>query len=42
MPIPPLASGFLTGSIISLVIPAGVLIVVVIWYTVELRRREAD
>jgi len=30
----PLASGFLTGSILSLVLPLGVLVVIAIWYVV--------
>ncbi len=37
----PVAAHFLTGSILSLVLPAGVLIVVAIWY-VLLWRRESD
>ncbi len=32
--IAPLASGFLTGSILTLAMPLGVLIVVAIWYLV--------
>ena len=36
--ITPLASHFLTGSILSLVLPLGVLIVVVIWYVFLWRR----
>jgi hypothetical protein len=34
----PLASHFLAGSILTLVLPLGVLIAVVIWYSVLLRR----
>ena len=34
----PLANHFLTGSILSLVIPLGGLIVVAIWYGVRWRR----
>jgi hypothetical protein len=30
----PIASGFLTGSILTLVVPLGVLICVAIWYVV--------
>jgi hypothetical protein len=30
----PLASGFLTGSILSLVLPAAVLVAIAIWYVV--------
>ena len=30
----PIASGFLTGSILTLVLPLGVLICVAIWYVV--------
>jgi hypothetical protein len=30
----PIASGFLTGSILTLVLPLGVLILVAIWYVV--------
>lgn len=33
----PLASHFLTGSILTLVVPLGVLIVVAVWYVVLLR-----
>jgi hypothetical protein len=32
-----LASGFLTGSILTLVLPLGVLIIVAIWYVVMWR-----
>ena len=31
----PIASGFLTGSILTLVLPLGVLICVAIWYVVR-------
>ena len=34
----PLATHFLTGSILSLVLPLAVLIVVVVWYVVLVRR----
>jgi hypothetical protein len=34
----PIASHFLAGSILSLVLPLGVLIVVAIWYVVLWRR----
>jgi hypothetical protein len=34
----PLASHFLTGSILSLVLPVGVLIVVALWYALRWRR----
>ena len=34
----PLAAHFLTGSILTLVMPAGVLIVVAIWYVMLWRR----
>jgi hypothetical protein len=34
----PIASHFLTGSILSLVLPLGVLIVVTVWYVVLWRR----
>lgn len=34
----PIASDFLTGSILSLVIPLGTLIIVAIWYAVLWRR----
>ncbi len=34
----PLASHFLTGSILTLVLPLGVLIAVAIWYLVLWRR----
>ena len=38
----PIATKSLTGGILSLVIPLGVLIVVAIWYTVALRRRGGE
>jgi len=34
----PIAAHFLTGSILSLVIPLGVLIVVAVWYVLLWRR----
>jgi hypothetical protein len=34
----PLATGFLTGSILSLVLPIAVVIVVTIWYVTMWRR----
>jgi len=34
----PIASHFLTGSILTLVLPLGVLILVAIWYVVMWRR----
>ena len=34
----PIANHFLTGSILSLVLPLGVLIVVAVWYSVRWRR----
>jgi hypothetical protein len=34
----PLAAHFLTGSILSLVLPLGVLIVVIVWYLLLWRR----
>jgi hypothetical protein len=34
----PIASGFLTGSILTLVLPLGVLILVTIWYVFMWRR----
>jgi hypothetical protein len=34
----PIASHFLTGSILTLVLPLGVLIVVAVWYVVLWRR----
>ena len=38
----PLASHFLTGSILSLALPLGVLIVVAIWYVAEWRRGSGE
>jgi hypothetical protein len=38
----PIASHFLAGSILSLVLPAGVLILVVLWYTVFWRRGSGE
>jgi hypothetical protein len=34
----PLATGFLTGSILSLVLPIAVVIVITIWYVMAWRR----
>jgi hypothetical protein len=34
----PIAAHFLTGSILTLVLPLGVLIVVAVWYVLLLRR----
>ena len=34
----PIASDFLAGSILTLVLPLGVLIAVVVWYVLVLRR----
>jgi hypothetical protein len=34
----PIAAHFLTGSILTLVLPLGVLIIVTIWYVVLFRR----
>ena len=38
----PIASGFLTGSILTLVLPLGVLIAVAIWYVVLWRRGSGE
>ena len=38
----PLASGFLTGSILSLVLPLAVVIVVAIWYVALWSRGTGD
>jgi hypothetical protein len=38
----PIATGFLTGSILSLVLPLGVLILVAIWYVVLWRRGSGE
>lgn len=35
----PLASHFLIGSILTLVMPTGLLIAVTIWWTILIRRR---
>jgi len=37
-----LAIHFLTGSIISLVLPVALLIAIVIWYVIIFRRRMGD
>ena len=37
-----IANGFLTGSILSLVVPLGVLIAVTIWYVVLWRRGQGE
>ena len=42
MPPTILAVHFLTGSIISLVLPVGLLIAIVIWFVVIFRRRMGD
>lgn len=34
----PIANHFLTGSILSLVLPLGVLVVIVVWYALRWRR----
>lgn len=39
---PPLAAHFLTGSILSLVLPLGVLVVVAFWYGLRWRRGAAQ
>jgi hypothetical protein len=38
----PIASHYLTGSILSLVIPLGILVVVAIWYVVVFRRGSGE
>ena len=38
----PLAAHFLTGSILSLVLPLGVLIVVAVWYVMLWRRGSGE
>jgi hypothetical protein len=38
MPMIPIATHFLTGAILTLVLPLGVLICVAIWYVVMFRR----
>ena len=38
----PIASSFLTGSILTLVLPLGVLILVAIWYVVLWRRGSGE
>ena len=38
----PIADDFLTGSILSLAIPLGVLILVAIWYVVAIRHGEGE
>jgi hypothetical protein len=38
----PLAAHFLTGSILTLVLPLGVLIVVACWYVLVLRRGTSE
>jgi hypothetical protein len=38
----PIASHFLTGSILTLVLPLGVLICVAIWYVVMFRRGSGE
>jgi hypothetical protein len=38
----PLASHFLTGSILTLVLPLGVLILIAVWYVVLWRRGSGE
>ena len=38
----PIAAHFLTGSILTLVLPLGVLILVAIWYVIAWRRGEGE
>jgi hypothetical protein len=38
----PIASGFLTGSILTLAMPLGVLICVAVWYVVLFRRGSGE
>ncbi|HXR28055.1 MAG TPA: hypothetical protein VN772_00655 [Solirubrobacteraceae bacterium] len=38
----PIASDFLTGSILTLVLPLGVLIIVAVWYVVLWRRDSGE
>jgi hypothetical protein len=42
MPMIPIATHFLTGSILTLVLPLGVLICVAIWYVVLFRRGSGE
>ena len=38
----PIAASFLTGSILSLVLPLGVLVLITIWYVVLWRRGSGE
>jgi hypothetical protein len=38
----PLANHFLTGSILSLVLPLGVLVIVAVWYVFRWRRSAGE
>jgi hypothetical protein len=38
----PIATHFLAGSILTLVLPVGVLIVVAVWYVLEWRRGSGE
>jgi hypothetical protein len=38
----PIATHFLTGSILTLAVPLGVLIAVAVWYVVVLRRGDGE
>jgi hypothetical protein len=40
--IAPIATHYLTGSILTLVIPLGILVVVAIWYVVVFRRGSGE
>jgi hypothetical protein len=42
MPMIPFADNFLAGSILSLVLPVGLLIAIAIWYTLSVRRVPRD
>jgi hypothetical protein len=38
----PVAAHFLTGSILSLVLPLGVLVIVAVWYSLRWHRRAGE
>jgi hypothetical protein len=42
MPSPPLADYFLTGSLLTIVLPLALLISIAVWYTIAARRLPQD
>jgi hypothetical protein len=42
MPAPPFADNFLAGSLLTIVLPLGLLIAIAVWYVVAVRRVPTD